>query len=1187
MRKLHKLLMAALVIAPLTACDEGNDTIAPAPPAPAIGTVSGTVAVEGTGVAGITVQLAGASAASTTSGSNGAFSFANVVEGNYSVTISGISGDYAFATTSQTVTINTNGQTATADFNGSWVRTASVLVSVERADGSGVATTVTLAGDGASQSLGTNAQGAVTFGGLKKGAYTVTIPAIDGFSTTTASVTLGTGQAAQVNFVGERELLPPEVSVASISDADGSSNYAQSVDNITGAVDVQLNVRPNGNTLTSVELWLLQESTGDIYRVGRQRFATTAGPLAAGEDVAEVTFSLKPGLLYRRDGSHPSVEKLGDDGFAALAADSTRPYHPILVDGDYELHGVVTVAESEDTYNAIVDVTLNSIADLGETDINLGLRSDHAILRVETDNTDWVDPVSGEYFPNSLVHSTTGLLWHSGDVIVDAYPVMFSAPYNPNDPSIAQLSLNLTDNAANPVTILGAGAVTKAAAKFNADGSATFVVCENSAAAATLALAKSNAGGSCDALFATRSDDDIQANLSTVTKFGQPGFSTALTWFEDLFSGTADNFRLDNVSPTAAAIFVETVAGVVSKSPGGKIPHPGNVKTGTTAVPTSDFLRTASPAGANSIGWFTHADVLDALVDDAAITDADIGLPGTSATRPSLIYVAGPDNTKTTVASIIAYADTSGVIATTVKASDLPAETDNAVLVSAGSAAGSPLSDAETDYAITARNWDLFGNFVNASNYGLLGVDNLAPIFTNAAGTAAATPKDPTLYAPAAAPFVGDSIATVYNTYEATLSFPDTTDTSTDYGAIDAATVKQAGQYAGQFSDTGQGFAGIAGMLMEFWENGNGTVAGTSTWDFDGLSGSIPEPFLMNLAGSTGADGNAIVAAGTAADGYRDNRLYIYDRAGNGAIDNSASEYIADKSAPFVNVPSAPGGPFTYNTAYSWSATVGDSVDLSRGNVGFRYALGTVGITGADLTPAAVVAPQNGFVLPVANTSFAAFGSAAIVKSSTLSLSNVIPCLWQFDEGGLAAAPVLPAAAEITVWDHASRYGLVGQNSVAIATGAAAATWCGTAATPTGSYKVATDLRPALLPAAAANSWGFSLVSSKPTIKLTGATGTFVPNVDMANVDLYYLDIAGRPVLMETSASDWSLTVTDSGVGNGREYVYTFNGTLPAAKDRIDGDVLTAAATINGTVGGYFFTYTSGGTILLWDNSVN
>ena len=79
MRKLHKLLMAALVLVPLAACDEGDNSVVPDP---AVGTVTGTVAVEGTGLAGVTVSLAGPSVQSTTTGAGAAVSTDEVTAGS-------------------------------------------------------------------------------------------------------------------------------------------------------------------------------------------------------------------------------------------------------------------------------------------------------------------------------------------------------------------------------------------------------------------------------------------------------------------------------------------------------------------------------------------------------------------------------------------------------------------------------------------------------------------------------------------------------------------------------------------------------------------------------------------------------------------------------------------------------------------------------------------------------------------------------------------------------------------------------------------------------------------------------------------------------------------------------------------------------------------------------------------------
>jgi hypothetical protein len=127
MRKLKFLTLAALVVFPLWGCDEDTDTTPTAPvDTPAVGTVSGTVSVEGAGLANVSVTLSGTTSQSATTGSSGGYSFASVTEGNYGVTVADFPADVTFSTTSKTTAIATDGQTATVDFNGSYIRTASI-----------------------------------------------------------------------------------------------------------------------------------------------------------------------------------------------------------------------------------------------------------------------------------------------------------------------------------------------------------------------------------------------------------------------------------------------------------------------------------------------------------------------------------------------------------------------------------------------------------------------------------------------------------------------------------------------------------------------------------------------------------------------------------------------------------------------------------------------------------------------------------------------------------------------------------------------------------------------------------------------------------------------------------------------------------------------------------------------------
>ena len=157
MKLLRFATVALLAGGMLIACDDDEPVVTPppapvtpvAPPAPdpVVGTVSGTVSVEGSGLGGVTVNLVGAASQSGTTGSSGTYSFSNVPGGTHGVQISGFPAEVAFVSTSSVVTIATNGQTVTADFGGNYIRTSTITGTVT-AGGEGVVATVTATGAG-------------------------------------------------------------------------------------------------------------------------------------------------------------------------------------------------------------------------------------------------------------------------------------------------------------------------------------------------------------------------------------------------------------------------------------------------------------------------------------------------------------------------------------------------------------------------------------------------------------------------------------------------------------------------------------------------------------------------------------------------------------------------------------------------------------------------------------------------------------------------------------------------------------------------------------------------------------------------------------------------------------------------------------------------------------------------------
>ena len=197
MGRFTKLLAAvALLGIPLAACEEAT-------PPPPVGSIVGTVSIEGTGVDGVSVNLSNGN--STTTAGGGSYRFDNVEGGAYTVTISGFPSDATFDATSAAATISSAGQSVTINFSGAYIRTASVMgtVTVENMGLPGV--TVTLTGVSGATAV-TDDGGQYAFTGLRMGSYSVEISGFDndevGFSNTAASVAVGVGESKIVSFDG-------------------------------------------------------------------------------------------------------------------------------------------------------------------------------------------------------------------------------------------------------------------------------------------------------------------------------------------------------------------------------------------------------------------------------------------------------------------------------------------------------------------------------------------------------------------------------------------------------------------------------------------------------------------------------------------------------------------------------------------------------------------------------------------------------------------------------------------------------------------------------------------------------------------------------------------------------------------------------------------------------------------------
>ena len=228
-------------------CDDDEGITPVVPVAPVFGTVSGTVSVEGSGLAGVSVNLVGDASQSASTGSSGDYSFGNVPAGTHGVQISGAPAEVAFVSTSTVVTITTSGQTATADFSGNYIRTSSITGSVT-AGGEGVVATVTATGGGMLMSEqvvvgSSDTDGNFELTGLRAGTYHVTISDfgdID-FPVTTRDVTVGVGLSANVSFDALGEDGPTTAGVfliiTAVTDEDGDDGKTSG--RVTATIDIE------------------------------------------------------------------------------------------------------------------------------------------------------------------------------------------------------------------------------------------------------------------------------------------------------------------------------------------------------------------------------------------------------------------------------------------------------------------------------------------------------------------------------------------------------------------------------------------------------------------------------------------------------------------------------------------------------------------------------------------------------------------------------------------------------------------------------------------------------------------------------------------------------------------------------------------------------------------------------------
>ena len=298
-------LLAAVAVLGVFACEEAT-------PPPPVGSIVGQVAIEGTGIDGVSVNLSNGN--STTTSGGGSYRFDNVEGGAYTITISGYPSDATFDATSAAATISSAGQSVTVNFTGSYIRTASVMgsVTVENQGLRGV--TVSLSGVSSSTAV-TDDNGQYAFTGLRMGSYSVEISGFDtdevGFSSTASAVSVGVGESKIVSFDGtylRTAGIQGQVSV------EGEGGLAGVNVSLTGGPD---NVSESVTTDASGQYSFSRLRAGD-YSVGISGYdtddyefeVTSQNVTVALGETANVPFT---GVLLRTSGisGRVSVEGMG------------------------------------------------------------------------------------------------------------------------------------------------------------------------------------------------------------------------------------------------------------------------------------------------------------------------------------------------------------------------------------------------------------------------------------------------------------------------------------------------------------------------------------------------------------------------------------------------------------------------------------------------------------------------------------------------------------------------------------------------------------------------------------------------------------------------------------------------------------------------------------------------------------
>jgi hypothetical protein len=285
-------------------------------------TYSITGSISGAGGNGATISLSGAATATTTANATGAFSFAGLANGAYTVSVSNTG--YIFTPTSQAVTVN--GANATATFS-SVARTYSITGTISGTGGNGA--TVSLSG-AATATATASSSGAYTFSGLSPGLYTIT-PAKTGFGFTppSSAVTISTANVT-ANFTS--------VAVFAITGTISGTGGNGATVKLTGAATATTIASATGTYsftgLAAGSYTVTPSKTGFVYTPASTAVKISTANVTANFSSAVQTFTIS-GTISGTGGNAATVTLSGAKS-ATTTSSATGTYSfTALVNGSY------------------------------------------------------------------------------------------------------------------------------------------------------------------------------------------------------------------------------------------------------------------------------------------------------------------------------------------------------------------------------------------------------------------------------------------------------------------------------------------------------------------------------------------------------------------------------------------------------------------------------------------------------------------------------------------------------------------------------------------------------------------------------------------------------------------------------------------------------------------------------------